>query len=594
MTETRTCQNCKSDFVIEPEDFDFYKKIGVPPPTWCSECRMIRRFAWRNERSLYKRVCDLCGKDIIAMYNQGNPFPAYCHDCWYSDKWDPLNYGVSYEFSKPFFAQWKELFNRVPRLNLWQMDMVDSPYSNIGRGVRNAYLSYSLVGGGGENIFYSKSVDLSSNIFDCLSVSNCESCYENVLNNGNNNSHYCVDSLRSIDCWFLFDCWNCQNCILSTNLRNGKYVIRNKQYSKEGYFEEIKKFNFGSYARREEVKKEFGELILGAIRRYATMGKVINTTGNYNGDAKNAVNCFYAYNNVENIKHCQRVINLKDSYDVSYHINSELVYEYIIGGKDSRGIRFTMAGLDALRDSDYTDHCGSSSNLFGCIGVRNKRFCILNKQYDEKEYESLRTKIIEQMGDLPYFDSGGRSYSYGEFFPIDLSPFGYNETIAQEHFPLNEKTAEIKGYRWREKEKPKYNATIGFGDLPDDIDDVYDSILKETIVCEHHEKNKHDAYCEANCTTAFKITPFELRFYRSKGIPIPRICPNCRHFERLQKVNPLKLWRRQCMCDYEAHGNTVRHSHHPEGRCPNEFETSYSPERKEIVYCEQCYQTEVI
>jgi len=41
--------------------------------------------------------------------------------------------------------------------------------------------------------------------------------------------------------------------------------------------------------------------------------------------------------------------------------------------------------------------------------------------------------------------------------------------------------------------------------------------------------------------------------------------------------NPLRLWTRQCM---------------REG-CPNTFETSYAPDRPEIVYCEQCYLKEV-
>ncbi|MDI6602741.1 MAG: hypothetical protein QME57_01295 [Patescibacteria group bacterium] len=38
--EKCTCQNCKKEFVIEPEDFAFYEKIKVPPPTWCPECRL--------------------------------------------------------------------------------------------------------------------------------------------------------------------------------------------------------------------------------------------------------------------------------------------------------------------------------------------------------------------------------------------------------------------------------------------------------------------------------------------------------------------------------------------------------------------------
>ena len=63
--ENKTCQCCKQDFTIEPEDFDFYEKIKVPAPTFCPDCRMQRRFAWRNERALYHNVCAKTGKKII-------------------------------------------------------------------------------------------------------------------------------------------------------------------------------------------------------------------------------------------------------------------------------------------------------------------------------------------------------------------------------------------------------------------------------------------------------------------------------------------------------------------------------------------------
>src|ERR1044072_985042 len=72
-SEIRTCQSCKSAFAIAPEDFDFYKKIDVPPPTWCPECRMRRRYAWRNDRNLYRRTCDLCQKSIVTMYSPNKP-----------------------------------------------------------------------------------------------------------------------------------------------------------------------------------------------------------------------------------------------------------------------------------------------------------------------------------------------------------------------------------------------------------------------------------------------------------------------------------------------------------------------------------------
>jgi hypothetical protein len=37
------------------------------------------------------------------------------------------------------------------------------------------------------------------------------------------------------------------------------------------------------------------------------------------------------------------------------------------------------------------------SHLFGCIGLRNQQYCILNKQYTKEEYEKTVALIIEHM-----------------------------------------------------------------------------------------------------------------------------------------------------------------------------------------------------
>jgi hypothetical protein len=115
--------------------------------------------------------------------------------------------------------------------------------------------------------------------------------------------------------------------------------------------------------------------------------------------------------------------------------------------------------------------------------------------------------------------------------------------------------------------------------LPDHIKDVDDSIVGKAIGCLHKEE------CNEQCTEAFRIVPDELQFYKRMNLALPRLCPNCRHYQRLKKKNPLKLWHRNCMCEKD-------HAHHS-GKCEVEFETSYSPDRPEIVYCEKCYQAEV-
>src|SRR5689334_16070259 len=95
--EAKQCQNCKQEFTTHPDDFSFYQKIKVPPPTFCPDCRLQRRMIFRNERTLYKIKCDLCQKEVISLYHPNKSFPVYCNLCWYGDAWDPESYGFEYD-----------------------------------------------------------------------------------------------------------------------------------------------------------------------------------------------------------------------------------------------------------------------------------------------------------------------------------------------------------------------------------------------------------------------------------------------------------------------------------------------------------------
>ncbi len=174
---------------------------------------------------------------------------------------------------------------------------------------------------------------------------------------------------------------------------------------------------------------------------------------------------------------------------------------------------------------------------------------------------------------------------------MDLCPFAYNETAAQENFPLTKDAAIKQGYRWKEPEVKEHGVTLSADKIPMTIAEATDAITQEIIGCEHQGQ------CNDGCTRAFKIIPAELQLYRQLGIPIPALCPNCRHALRRARKSPPLLYKRECNCEGSMsetgnYKNTAPHFHNAE-RCPNSFETSYSPDRPEIVYCEQCYQAEV-
>ena len=579
--EKRNCQNCKNDFMIEAEDFNFYEKIKVPPPTFCAECRLIRKLAWRNDRTLYKRKCDLCKIDVISIYQDSSIFKVYCQNCWWGDSWDASSYLLQPNFSRPFFEQINQLMQIVPVMSLFNTNAVNSEYCNYAGNSKNCYLFFG--GRESENVAYVNRVFSSKDSLDLYDGNKLELCYECVQCKNSNHlsfSQFCSDCSDSM---FLYDCKNCLNCFGCFNLRGKNYYIFNQPYSREEYFKKLNEFKLETFSGIKQVKEIVETYLVQSIHRYAHVINSPGSTGDNLYNAKKCKNCFdLTGTDSENSKYNHFAgIGVKDCYDNYGTSKLEESYETLATGFESAGNSryFFCNFIKGCHDLWYSYGCQNSSNLFACVGLRHKNYCILNKQYTKEEYEELIPKIIKHMNDMPYIDSKGRTYKYGEFFPSELSPFAYNETIAQEYFPLNKEEALDQGYKWKDKDERNYNIDIYNKDIPDSIKDVDESIIGKVIECAHSTSSWQatKGECNEQCTEAFKIIPEELQFYQRMNLPLPHLCPNCRHYNRLKQRNPLKLWHRHCM---------------KEG-CTNEFETSYAPDRPEIIYCEQCYNMEV-
>jgi len=569
--ETRKCQNCKKDFIIEPEDFAFYEKMKVPAPTFCPECRLQRRFAWRNEWKLFKKK-DVHGKEIFSFFHEDSPVKILEAAEWYGDSWDPMQYGQNYDFSRSFFEQFKELLYNVPLMSRSVISPVRSDFSSNASYPKDCYLTFAL--SYVENSAYSIWGAKSKDIFDCYIYNDSELCYDcvNVLK--------CYRALYSIDCedcsdiMFCKNCVGCSNCFGCADLKNKSYYIFNQAYSRTDYLNKIKEFGLNSRTNIEALREKSAEHWMKFPNKFMHGRHNSDISGDYIQNSKNSHNC-WRITESENVKYCQNFTMgpAKDSYDYSNWGNgSELIYESVIVGEGAYNVAFCASCFTSVSNLQYCLFCcHNASNLFGCVSLKNKQYCILNKQYTKEEYEALVPKIIEHMNEMPYTDKVGRTYKYGEFFPSEMSYFGYNDSLAGDLFPLIKKEAEDRGVAWHNHEKKQFEATMQSLDVPDDISKVDENITKEVISCGHAGK------CEHECVGVFRITKQELQFYKLLNIPLPRICQNCRHYARFAWRNPPKLWHRHCM----------------KPGCTNEFETSYAPDRPEIVYCESCYNEEV-
>ncbi|OGJ71597.1 hypothetical protein A2454_00685 [Candidatus Peribacteria bacterium RIFOXYC2_FULL_55_14] len=556
----KVCAQCSASFEITNEDLAFYEKVSptfggkkylIPPPTLCPDCRQQRRLSWRNERSLCKRTCDLCGKETVSIYHLPTPFPVYCNECWWGEGWDALSFGRDFDFSKPFFEQFNALQHAVPRNALYRKNAVNSDFCNHSDGLKDCYMDVCVAGS--EKVFYSKWIIDSHSICDSYQMVESTQCYECSYSDWNSNCSFVKHSNNCRDSHFLFDCDGCHHCFQCWNLRHREYCIRNEPVSPDAYAKHAQDI-LGSYGKMQKAWTDFQRLVEEkAIHRDQRLTQCEDCSGNLMMQCKN-VHDSYDIMNSQDCRYCYDCEGMKDCYD-AYEpaFNCELQYE---SHACNRGVHTLFAHVSYdVNDVTYVDSCHNSSDLLGCVALRHKKYCIFNKQYIKEEYTVLAAKIIEKMQ---------ATGEWGEFFPSHLSFFAYNDSTAEEFFPLGEKEVLRRNWQWREvrDEVPKVKKIIPAEKLPDSIDDIPDDILNWAIECEATGR-------------PFRIIKQELDLYRTMRLPIPHFHPDERHRRRMALRNPRKLWQRKC------------------AKCGKEIQTTYAPERPEIVYCEQCYLAEV-
>lgn len=556
----KDCGQCGSVFNIFREDIDFYKKMKVPPPILCPDCRTQRRLGYRIVQLpiFHKRKCDAPehSDTLISFYSKNNKVKVYDDDYYLSDSWDALEFGRDYDYDKSFFEQFNELALAVPHQSLFKdPQSVNCDYVVSGVAAKNCY--YVAIPYESENIYYGF---LPVHSRDCIDISDAdysEQCYGSVHVNRCYNCNFCHECFNCIDCSFMFDCRNCSHCFGCTNLRNKKYCLFNRQLEKNEYKRRISEINLGKRSVLTKYKNKFNVLEKNAIRKCVNNVKAENSFGN---DLRECRNCFYAFrvigNGSENLRYFSYGDNAADEMDVYGSSFTSLIYESA-GTQRASNIKLSIM-LRGGANLEYCAECRNCDYCFGCFGLRDKKYCIFNKQYSENEYWRIVDRIKSQML---------QNKEYGEFFPLSMSWFPYNESDASVEFPLTKDKIIKNGWYWEDEEESdidlsKFKA-LKPNEVPDDISDVSDDVLKSVIICEKTGK-------------PFKITKFELDFYRKKNLPLPTIHPLQRIKDRFEFKHPLRIWQYPC------------------SKCGTTMDSGHDPEKKLKVYCEACYLREVV
>ncbi|MBI4835632.1 MAG: hypothetical protein HY817_00055 [Candidatus Abawacabacteria bacterium] len=541
-----TCAITGKPFTISPRKQKYLAERNLPLPRVASWETLKWIESFRNRIYLYNATCAFSSKAILSCIPPENGIPVYDTNIWNSEQWDATNYGIDYDFSKPFFVQLAALMKKVPlpAVTVVESTIENSPYVNGAVNLKNCYLTFICLDS--QDCMFAWNVFNSSQVVDSVYCYFSELCFGCIDIDHCYNLLFCESCIRCSDSAFLFNCQACKNCFGCVNLSNKEYCWYNEQLSKEEFEKRRKSVNLGSKNTVAEEEKRFKDLRKKFPIKYYRGKNIENSSGNYLLNSKNCHHC-YLTSDSQDCEDCIISLQAKDSFCVSSNRGAELLYNCQSGSNYDN--QFCNECL-FTKNLQYCLYCtNGTSDCFGCISLRKKQYCILNKQYSKEEYFSLIAKIKGQML---------ANDEYQDFFPKEMSPFYYNHSEAMSFFPLTKEQALAQGFKWQDDTIEPFTTTYH---IPDDIKDVKDDILEQTLKCQKTGKK-------------YRIVKQELEFCRKMGVPIATIAPIERITERSQffAVHPLQT--RAC-------------SH-----CLQPVETVYTDPELEVL-CESCYQQKV-
>ncbi|MEI6711472.1 MAG: hypothetical protein WCK88_04715 [bacterium] len=319
------------------KDLEFYdkvspifggKKYSIPSPTLCPDERQKRRLAFRNERKLYKRKCDATGKELISNYHPDVLFPIFSREYWLSDKYNPTDYGMDFDFNKSFFEQFQSLSNITPRFHIQQQDPIEnSEYSNCVSNCRSCYLTFDS--DFNEKCYYCNKIHRCKDCLECSFLTSSEQCFECFQCEKSHGLHFSNYCINCSDSWFIDSCIGCRDCIYCCNLVNKQYCFMNEQLTKAEYQEKLTLIaQDQKIASRRDVFQSF---LRKNPKKFIHGTQIENSTGDDLYNVKNVKSSFVIMES-EDCAYSDLLIQAKNCMDVSsFGDNMAWAYEVCSG-----------------------------------------------------------------------------------------------------------------------------------------------------------------------------------------------------------------------------------------------------------------------
>ena len=560
---TRVCkwkgehQHCEGEFEIVDEDISFLRMLRVLPPNFCPTCRRMRRLVHMNMIRFFKRPCNIPNhtENMISILPSECPFPVYEYTHFISDEFDAFSFGEIYKEGNSPMQTLFDLRKKFPMPSFLNRDSgsVNSDYSNGGRDNKNCYYAFGCYTS--ENVWYSHMMNHCNDVMDSRAIQSCEHCYMSLYSQNIYNSSFVYFSKDSIDSMFLFDCKNCISCFGCVNLRNKSYCIFNQQYTKEDYAEFINSLYPISNSKLNTLKEKFWELVRSLPVNASRNTNVSNVKGVLAYSSKDLFDVVDAENS-EHVRHSDGVLSHKDSMDFLFSGGkSSRLYGTTNIGSQSSEVRFSVSSKFCT-NSEFIFNSKNLNNCFMCFGLQNKSYCVLNVQYSPEEYFKIVDDIKSEMI---------KRGEYNDGLGLEFSAQAYNFSIAQISYPLSDtEINKLGGYVAKESETNVGDTQVlSVEELPQNIEDVTDDILSKAIKCDITGR-------------PFRITKTELDFLKRMKLPLPTSHPSVRMENHFKFVPIGKKYSVSCI------------------KCNQNTDSLFSKEQNFILYCDNCYNQDVV
>lgn len=437
---------------------------------------------------------------------------------YYNQSWEEYLNGIDYDSSKNLFENYAELRKSVKGINMINFfHSENSEYADVVSKWKNIYLSAFIVNGD-EDVMYSFGVnDESKRVLNSAIISDhSENIYFSLAVQHSFQVFYSRFINNSSDIWLSTNLIWCTHCIACHDLENSSYCIENTQYEKDEYM--IKKDEY--LKDKDGYHKSYTDLIRKRWKHLASA----NITWSYAVESEDIEWAHFTYRisswrnifNVWGFESCQNIYDvfnwwgpsLQDIYAVNgIAINSENCY--------------TSCHVPNCNTVFYSYYLESCSFCIWCIGLQNKSYCILNKQYTKDEWELKANEIFSQME---------KEDVLWDFFPGSLNPFYFNDTMGWILWNFTKDEVESEGYMWREWEIKV--------DIPEESDIISTNDLKHYQSYQDEKwlinKNILKKVIQDDNGNYYRIVQMEYDFLSRYWLPLPEI-----HWLDRMKLN---LW----------------------------------------------------